>query len=152
VGSRSTAKLQAAKARAPFAEKEAELERQRAEIEEQEAISAAAAASRKRANQQTELKKELAHMESEYKDINGSDITSEPGVPVVDPQIKTAEFVQNSLNKYSFNHNAENFIPNNARTDEVSDFTKFLLRKDILTSGLSVFSDKPETYQSWKSN
>ena len=53
------------------------------------------------------------------------------------------------MNKPSLNPNADNFISYDTRKDVLSDFTKFLLRKDILTSRLSVFSDKPS--QSWKS-
>ena len=33
----------------------------------------------------------------------------------------------------------------------INDFTRFLLKKDILVSRLSVFNEQPENYMSWKS-
>lgn len=33
-----------------------------------------------------------------------------------------------------------------------SDFTKFLLKKDLLLTRLTSFNEKPETYASWKNS
>ena len=51
----------------------------------------------------------------------------------------------------SLNPNAPSFNPANTQTLS-SDFTKFLLKKDLLLTRLTSFNDKPETYASWKNS
>lgn len=45
------------------------------------------------------------------------------------------------------NPEASSFTPNNSVT---GDFTRYLLKKDLLLSRLSAFDDRPESYMTWK--
>ena len=47
-----------------------------------------------------------------------------------------------------YTQNTESVMPN--RPDQVQDFTKFLLKKDLLISRLTRFDDQPQTFIFWK--
>lgn len=137
-------------AKAMYAEKEAELEKVKLDLEEKAKIEAASVA-RKLAAIEIEKKlllhkKELACSEAEnFADKSPS--LNVGNLPSVHPQVRTALYVHETGDAPELNPNAEDFVP---ASHTNSDFTRFLLKKDILTSRLTVFNDQPETYQSWK--
>lgn len=150
------AKVQAAKARAAYAEQQAKLERKMAEMEEKERMRAATA-ERQNINLDIDMKllserKELAMAEAEL-----CEATSEIdlGLPDTNPNLRTAEYVHRLYNTNTdlkpLNPDAAPFESPMTSERTTSDFTKFLLTKDILASRLSVFTDQPETFQAWKS-
>ncbi|XP_062573628.1 uncharacterized protein LOC134235508 [Saccostrea cucullata] len=57
---------------------------------------------------------------------------------------------QDFLASSSLNPEAPSYKPTNPSLS--SDFTKFLLKKDLLLTRLTTFNDKPETYASWKNS
>ena len=144
----SKAKLVTARAKVEFAKQAAELERERARLEEQEKI-AVATMDRKKMDLEINLKllkekEEAALIEAELESEEDESCSDGPSVPSVPSQQKVAEFVINST--------TENVLPTVSDTmPQANDFTKFLLKKDILSSRLTPFNDLPESYMSWKS-
>jgi hypothetical protein len=51
---------------------------------------------------------------------------------------------------HMLNPEASPYVPN--RNTSASDFTKFLLKKDLLLTRLVNFNDRPESFASWKSS
>ncbi|WP_435331412.1 hypothetical protein, partial [Klebsiella pneumoniae] len=49
------------------------------------------------------------------------------------------------------NPEAKVFVPQNYVDNSImSDFTRYLLKKDLLLSRLSCFDDRPENFRTWK--
>lgn len=68
----------------------------------------------------------------------------------IHPNIRSLE--EPPINVHSsLNPNALSYNPANTQSLS-SDFTKFLLKKDLLLTRLTSFNDKPETYASWKNS
>ena len=106
----------------------------------------------------------------------GSVISARFRFPRSDPNVRTAEFVvsQTPLNVTEnivpLSASVPDFVPqqiqppvmntphtpanlsNDSSANLVSDFSKFLLKKDLLLTRLSVFSDRPENYMVWKNS
>jgi hypothetical protein len=56
-------------------------------------------------------------------------------------------YLPNHVNESSLNPKVEPFYPSQ---NVVSDFTRYLLKKDLLLTRLSCFDDRPESYLTWK--
>lgn len=56
-------------------------------------------------------------------------------------------YLPNHVNESSLNPKVEPFYPSQ---NVVSDFTRYLLKKDVLLTRLSGFDDRPESYLTWK--
>ncbi|XP_060571867.1 uncharacterized protein LOC132730038 [Ruditapes philippinarum] len=149
----SRARLNAAKAKVAYAEKAAELELQRVALEEKEKKEAAESTRRKQElDIEMQLLKDkeeldLAIVELEQLSDSDADLESKLNdIPIADSKIRTAEFISKVKQEKSLNPEAVSFQPSSTG----NDFTKYLLKKDLLISRMTVFNEKPETYQSWK--
>ncbi|XP_060075270.1 uncharacterized protein LOC132554958 [Ylistrum balloti] len=145
------AKLEAAKVRLKFVEKEAELQKSLQLLKSQRELDEAAA--------------ELKAMDDVID--TGSPIRHCSQAPSDDEELhrksRTVEFVQSqaeNLNtgyetfdpyshKVPLNVEAREFTPGQCVTG-LNDLTKFMLKKDLLMGRLTQFTDKPEEYRVWK--
>ena len=168
------AKAEAAKARLKFAEKEAEIKRQQAILDQQQALDAAKV-QKEKADVCVDLelltqKREVAAAEAEAQAFDSGDERSDiddmlKKLDNDDSASRTNDYIEqlhcdshgdeklpdpnnNVKSKQScLNPKAEEFKP---RDNTASDFTRYLLKKDLLLSRLSAFDDKPENYMVWK--
>ena len=107
----------------------------------------------------------------------GSVISARFRLPRSDPNVRTADFVASKTplnvteNIVPLSVSAPDFVPqqiqppvmntpytpanlsnHDSSANLVSDFSNFLLKKDLLLTRLSVFSDRPENYMVWKNS
>ncbi|XP_055012739.1 uncharacterized protein LOC129409873 [Boleophthalmus pectinirostris] len=72
------------------------------------------------------------------------------------PQVKSdIKHEPKANNTYSFNPLAQTFLPTNnnqAEWNGAHDFARYLIRKELVSTGLLQFDDKPENYWAWKAS
>ncbi|KAK3088225.1 hypothetical protein FSP39_016350 [Pinctada imbricata] len=176
---RKEAKAYAAKVKLQFAEMEAEMKRKQAAIAFNEAKMKKEREDLTVEQELLSCRKEVAVAEAEASAYNILDAPSKANSKV-DSFIRTKSFVDadnnfrlaNTVPKQTLNHDAPDFVPNYtsfhqtvppdfapihtstqqpaARDPYVTDFTRYLLKKDLLLSRLTCFDDKPENYRTWK--
>jgi hypothetical protein len=166
---RRHAKAEAARARLEFVEKQNEILKEQAKLEEDE-ILAKLATVRRKAKLDADLsilchQKDVAAAETEVNALRSSvdneSITEfnnqkAPSINEADRQEMTQQYVQQQVEQHqqvqkSLNPEAPPYNPHND-TQITSEFTRFLLKKDLLFARLSTFNDKPETYRVWRSS
>ena len=164
--SRKRAKAEAARAKLEFAKRAAELRKKQALLDQEIAIEAART-SKQKADLEAELdllthKKELAAAEAETEALESEQLNSQsvqsrilPNLPTEDAIGRTATYVNCHVQPALQPALVENYqdpdpVLNPKAPVFTPDWTSLVLRKKLLLSRISSFSDRPEMYAAWK--
>lgn len=145
------AKAEAARVRVKFVEQEAEILKEKNELDIKLKL--------------LQVKKEAAEAKAEVEALEASVCGSDghlSSIPSIDPADRTANFVEQAVinDALKLNPTAAEFDPyvntntnsDSSRANITNEFTRFLLKKDLLLSRLYHFTDRPETYRLWKAS
>ncbi|XP_042150458.1 uncharacterized protein LOC121838334 [Ixodes scapularis] len=155
---RARAEAAAARTRASFTRKEVAMKLERARLEEKEK-SAAAANERRKAELDAELQilqleREAAAMEVQAEILqaaaeqHGGEHRSDRTISDVSEvrAQRTVDYVHNQAAV----HDGSNELPAEQVAPELSGVLKYLVRRDLVSTGLVKFDDHPENYRVWK--
>ncbi|KAM7281667.1 uncharacterized protein ISCGN_006482 [Ixodes scapularis] len=155
---RARAEAAAARTRASFTRKEVAMKLERARLEEKEK-KAAAANDRRKAELDAELQilqleREAAAMEVQAEILqaaaeqHGGEHRSDRTISDVSEvrAQRTVDYVHNQAAV----HNGSNERPAEQVAPELSGVLKYLVRRDLVSTGLVKFDDHPENYRVWK--
>jgi len=152
--SSSLARMEAAKMKAEYARQEAKLQIEQARVEEEQAIATAAARRR-----QTEINAEMSVLQQQKEadimrvEAEADDMShySNASIASSEKNKRTAQYIAEQAfdNQKTSNQPAK---PEEPAPSTTFDWSKHIMRKELLTSRLTSFTDKPEEYITWQTS